>query len=564
MKSNNFYALLFIVPTLLLFACNPQREASDLLRQAQNLVDTQPEKALRLIDSIFYAERSLSTREYMSYLVTRVQARRWNSLPIEEDTFIFAARDYFARHNNDPRQTALAFFYSGRVYLAQGDAENAMEHYEQAAQYAAKTSDANLQGLIQFNIGDLFARAGLHLEALDRYKNAERFFADSPLSNALERQANSLSAIGQMYHFSGQEENALSAYYKGLELAKLAGSKVLEGLLSQNLSVVYREMQEYEKAEHYLRQSFELNNKATEIPRHYLNFARLFLRTNQTDLLALYINKLRQTIDLSQDLFFKASAFDFLVAYTVSVDDFAAALNYQQQLNKIDTEIFQMRLSQSVYEARQRFNYQRFQYEYTQALLARQRLGIYFLIFCFIASLLVAFIYRRMVHQKNRLLSMQNVINSLKQTNENIQNEQLSKALLWKFDTLYKSLLVRAQLGEDVKIPSKSVVTQFCRAIFGRDNPNQWDIMAEIIEEIHPGFQSFLQNQYSQFSEMEHKVAVLSFAGVQPKEVASILNKKYSSSIHTVRSGIRKKMDLSTGAEFCAILRQEYDAGKTH
>ena len=568
MKNCNLHLLLLTV-ILSLSACNPQREASDLLRKAQSLVDTQPEKALQLIDSICYSERSLSKREYMSYLVTRVQARRWNSLPIDEDTFIFAARDYFARHNNNPRQTALAFFYSGRVYLAQGNSESAMEHYEQATQYAAQTDDANLKGLIQFNIGDLFARAGLHLEALDRYKSAERFFANSSLDNAVERQANSFSAIGQRYLLLHQRDSALVAFDRGLELAKYAKSRELERLLMQNLSVVYRQMQKYEKAENYLRRAFELNDNMSEVARYYLNFARLFSRTNQIDSVNLYINKLRQSIELSQDLYFKASVFDFLTTQAVGIEDFASALHYQQRLNEIVTEVYERRLAQSVYEALQRFNYQRYQYEYTQALLMRQRWGIFFLIFCFIASLFAAFIYRRMVHQRNQMLNMQNVINNLKQTNEDIQqtsthlrDEQLSKALQWKFDTLYKFLLVKAQLGEDVKIPTGAVVSQFCYAIAGKRNPNQWDILAEIIEEIHPGFQSFLKNSYPQLSDMEYKVAVLSFAGVQPKEAASILEKERASAIHVVRSSIRKKMNLETGADFCRILKQEYLTSK--
>ena len=123
------------------------------------------------------------------------------------------------------------------MYLAQGNSESATEHYEEAAHYAAKTDDANLQGLIQFNIGNLFADAGLYLEALDRYKSAERFFANSPLSNAIARQTNSLSAIGQMYLFSGQKDSALIAFYKGLELIELAENRELKILLMQNLSV---------------------------------------------------------------------------------------------------------------------------------------------------------------------------------------------------------------------------------------------------------------------------------------------------------------------------------------
>jgi tetratricopeptide (TPR) repeat protein len=573
MKGNCNLRLLLFIATLSLFACNPQREASDLLRQAQNVVATQPDKALQLIDSIFYPEQSLSTREYMSYLVTRVQARYRNLLSIDEDTLIFIARDYFAKHNNDLRQTALAFFYSGCVYHEQGSFENAMQHYKRAVEYAAQTNDVDLQGLIQYNIGDLFAATGLHLEALEMYKKAEQFFANSLSGNAAQRQIRSLAAIGQRYMLSGLQDNAFVAFYKGLELAKLAENEELERLLMQNLGVAYHQMQEYEEAERRLRRSFELNSDAANLPRFYLNFAGLFSRTNQTDSMNLYINKLKQTIEQSQDLYFKVSAFDLLVANAINNDDFVSALNYQQRRSEAVTEIHERRLSQSVYEARQRFNYQRYQYKYTQALLIWQRWVIFFLIFCFIASLFAVFIYRRMIHQRNRMLSMQNVINTLKLTNEDIQqaninthiqNEQLSKVLLWKFDTLYKFLLVKTQLGKDVKISANAVVTRFCNAILGKNNPNQWDILAEIIEEVHPGFQLFLKNNYPQFSEMEHKVAVLSFAGVQPKEISFILEKN-SSSIHVSRTSIRKNMNLTVaGIDFCTILKEEYRVSRTH
>ena len=117
--------------------------------------------------------------------------------------------------------------------------------------------------------------------------------------------------------------------------------------------------------------------------------------------------------------------------------------------------------------------------------------------------------------------------------------------------------------SKDVKISANAVVSQFCGAIFGKDNPSHWDILAEIIEEIHPGFQSFLKNRYSQFSDIEHKVAVLSFAGIRPTEIAFILETA-SITINMTRTSIRKKMNLTVkGANFCAILKQEYDSLKT-
>jgi tetratricopeptide (TPR) repeat protein len=574
MKHRNLSILLSFVIILLLFACNPQREARDLLRQAQALVDTQPEDALHLIDSIFYPERSLNEKEYMSYLVTWVQARYRNHSPIDADTVIFVARDYFAKYNQDVRQTALAYFYSGCVYLEREDFENAMEQYKHAAEYIAKTNDTDLQGLIQYNIGDLLQKTALYIEALEQYKIAESFFANSLNDNAVERQTGCFMAIGLMYMISGQSDSAFVAYHKGLELAKNSENIELMRLLMQNISATYIEVGEYEKAENYLRQSFELNNDIANLSRYYLNFAMLFTNTSQPDSLAVYVDKLKQTVGQSDDLYLEAASYHFLATNARTNEDFNVAFHYQQQRNDVSGMIYEKRLEQSIYEAKQRFDYQRYQDEHTQTLLRRQRWSIFFLTFSLVVSLFTVFMYRRMLHQRNRMLSLQNVINTLKQTNSDLQvrktkqtdeesnvqmlSKRLSEALLWKFDMLFKVLLIKTQLDENKKLDREIAISKFSSAVFGKDSPQSWDILMEIIEEANPGFLSFIKNRYPQFTDTEYKVAALSFAKIQSQRVAAVLGQS-KSSVDMARSNILKKMNLrESAADFYTVLWQEY------
>ncbi|MDR0334186.1 MAG: hypothetical protein LBI15_12095 [Dysgonamonadaceae bacterium] len=568
MKNRIIHILLSIFTILLLFACNPQREeASDLLRQAQALVEIQPDSALQLIDSIFAPERSLSKRDYMSYLVTRVQTRYKNYLPIDNDTLIFNAKRYFAKQNKDPRQTTLAYFYSGVVHLEIGDSENAMLHYRQAADFAAEVNDANLQGFIQFNLGKLLEKSGLYIEALEKYKNAEQFYANS--FDGAPMQARCFGAIGQMYMLSGKKDNAFVAFYKGLELAKNVENNQALMLLMQNIYVTYANANEYEKAADYLRQSFDLNNDSARLPRYYLNFAKLYANTNQPDSLALYINKLKQSLEQSDDSYFKVAVYNFLTTIAKENNDIDAVFDYSQKELTLVEEITRKRLEQSVYEVQQRYDYQKYQNEHTQMLLKRQRQGIFLLIGFLLASLLAVFMYRRVLYQKNRLLSLQNVINTLKHTNKDLQirkaeqtdkeirSEQLPEALLWKFDILFQALLVKTQLGKDVKISANAVVSQFSSIIFGKENAEQWDILAEMIEEMYPNLLSFIKENYF-FNDTEYKVAVLSFVNIQPTEIASVLEKSVAT-VNMARTSIRKKMNLTEkAADFAAVLKQKY------
>lgn len=113
------YQIVITATVVCFTACNPQPEAPTLLQQAQAVIETHPDSAMQLIDSIFYPEGTLEKKHYMQYLVTRVQARYKNFRPVAEDTLIFKVRDYFTAHDKDLKQSTLAWFYSGCVYREQ-------------------------------------------------------------------------------------------------------------------------------------------------------------------------------------------------------------------------------------------------------------------------------------------------------------------------------------------------------------------------------------------------------------------------------------------------------------
>ena len=575
MKCTNLHTQLLITIIFSLLACTPQREASDLLRQAQILVDTKPGKALRLLDSISFSPNNLSQSEYMSYLVTRVQARYLNSFPVHEDIYIFTARDYFARNSKYLQQTALAFFYSGMVYREQGNFEEAMQHYKRAIEFAAKTNDTGVQVLIQFNIGDLLEKAGFHREALEEFRKIETLLVKSP-NLTIEHQMKYLFAIGRQYSYLKQYRSAFAIFREGIRLAKYNEDNELLRLLYQYIAIGYFYEEEYENAEEYLRLSLKLNKDIANLSRYYLNFAKLFTKTNQSDSLNLYIDKLKRVMEQSYDLHFNMSAYNFLAMDAKARNNFNTAFNYLYKEKHLIESLARKRL-ESVYEVKRRYDYQRHQEAYMRTRLMLLRLTIVLLVVSLLVSLVVIFAYRRIVRQKNSLLSLQNVVEILKQTNIDLIHKQalkdgqnqalinkLNELQFWKFDTLFKLLLIKTQLDNDIKLTANTIVSRLSNATFGKDNLQSWDIVAKMVEEVYPDLLSFIKNSYS-FSDTEYKVAVLSFVDVDTKDVVTILGKKYTSTIHSVHTSIRGKMNLiNKKIDFRTILKQEYYSSKTH
>ncbi len=261
---NPRYPMWVIIIELALASCsNAQPEAVTLLKAAEQLADSRPDSAVQLIDSIFYPEKSFNKRDYMRYWVTRVQIRYKNYLPVDpvdEDTLIFKAKNYFTKNFNDPMKTTLACFYSDCVYREQGYKEQATKHYKDAETYA---------------------------------------------------------------------------------------------------------------------------------------------ETNQTDSLTYFKNILAREIDTSKDSYLKDAAYFFL-STQAKKHNYDHVFDYQHKDSQVMEKLSRERLQLSVYEAQQKYGYNKQQNWYNHQLMYRQRLIIIFVSFFLLSCLLSLFLLRRIVIQKNR------------------------------------------------------------------------------------------------------------------------------------------------------------------
>lgn len=562
-----YLALLLSLLVPALFSCsNPQPQATELLVRAEELMEDHPDSALVVIDSIFYPEKSLKKEQYMRYNVARVRARYKNYLPVAEDTLIFVARDYFTSQAKNPTQTALAHFYSGCVYREQGHFEKTMHHFKEAETYANMTNDSNLKGLIQYNLGDMLSGDGLYKNALQYYKKAEYLYAQSS-GNAGAKHAHSLGAMGRIYMLFGQQDSAFITLSKAVEIANSINDERLLGILTQNLSIAYMLEKDYQKATSFLHQSTIINNSKTNGVRYYLNLASIYVKTGQTDSVDYYTNQLEQMTDSTDNLSLKSSVFQFLAIQNKRKGNHDKAFDFQQRHSAIVEMIGNRRVEESVYEVQQRYDYVKQQNRYDQQLLQKQHLAIILLIFFLIASLFSVFLLRRVVKQKNRLISLQNAIDTLYETAKDLQKhkpsegdkQQLREALLWKFNVLHKSSLLESQLVKMEKTDSKKTIAKFNQIVYGKDNNSQWNALIETMNELNPGLPQFIKNSYPQLSETQYKVCLLSYAGLPSKEIALLINQ----SVHTVnmaRTAIRQKMGLQEpGADFCTVLREAYE-----
>lgn len=550
-----------------LFSCDkPQPEALSLLEQAEQMIEVDLDSALVLIDSIYYPEKSFSTEDYMRYVVRRVQIRYKNYLPVSEDTLVFDAKKYFTTKSRDSEMSSLACYYSGCVRREQGGLHQAMLDYKEALSYASNTSDDALKGLIQYNLGELFSEHGFYKEALDNYLLAEQIYRQSP-GDYRDREVHCKSEIGQMYLLLDEPDSSFAYFHKGLEIAESLNRRKLQSLITQNLSVSYAHIKEYDKAREFLHRSISLSEDSTLKPVYYLNLGQLYTRTGQSDSLSFYVDKLIETVDSTTDFPFKASTYNFLTNYYQSINNYEAAFEFLKKRNEIAEEMNQEKFQQSIFEASQKYDFIQQQRQYDHQLLQRQRYIILLLVFLLLSAFFVYYLLKRDAQQKITMQSLRNTIQVLYRTAKDLENkmsaetgqeEQLREVLLWKFNILHKSSLLKSELDNLEKMGTKKAIAKYDAIVYGKDSGSQWDSLVESIDELNPGLSQFIAESYPQFNETEFKVCLLSYAGLPPKEIAILINLSVNS-VNMARTRIRQKLNLQEPrADFCEYIREQY------
>lgn len=550
-----FFTIVIQIAILGVILCGckgPQPEADKLLSQAEIFMEDHPDSAMLLIDSIFYPEKSFNKENLMRYQVLKVQAKNKVYRPIDEDTLIFQARDYFSERDKDDRMAAKAWYYSGWVYREQKEYEKAVQHYKTAGDYAAKVGDTDLQGLLQYNIGDLFYEQGLYKEALKYYMGAVPFFENKP-----EKQPQCFSAIGRMYMVLQQPDSAFLYFHKGLEIAETRGDKNYQSLLTQNLSVAYRNTGQFDEAETYLRQSYLLNSDSVKIPRYYLNLAKLYSGVGREDSAALYTERLKLCLDASEDDHFKLSAYSFLAGWEKERGNYDEAFGYQEAQMGILRHIMEQRNSRSVYEAHLKYDNELLQKQYYKDLSVRQFWIIVLLAMVLLGGTLSTWYWFR---QRKRRNEAQQNIDTLEGMNLELKNEMyqrqadLRRVLLWRFDVTRGVIDLNKEINKpgSARFDKSHWMKRFNKIVYGKEDVEEvWDTLFATFNESRPGLAQKIKEKYPDLTEVEFRVCILVYSGFNINETALILDLK-PNTIQSRRSSARHKMGLDTRGDIAA------------
>ena len=565
---------LFLVLVLSGFCSCGHKPYPQPLITADSLTNVLPDSAVTLLKSIGNALQNEPEATRMYYRLLCIKANDKAYILHTSDSLILPVLHYYIE-KDDERHLPEAYYYAGRVYRDLGDAPQALEYFEKAAEALPEDGGYKLKSKIYSQMGTLFAYQSMYAEALEMYKKGGEY--DNILKDSVGM-VFTLRDIGNMYKELGKEDSTLAYFKEASRLSRLLQRTDLFNMIQSQLAFIYTDLQKYDSARTALQNAL----KDIEQPNRsaiYNIAARFYDVTNQTDSAIWYYNEL---LDFGS-VYAKQTAYCRLLKLTLKQNDTQQATGYLNDYLLYTDSIQKLTQTETIHRMHSLYNYQLREKENIQ--LKNENRNKTFLIGMISGSLLLIIIsfiaYRQ--YSRRKTLELKQQLEKL-QTIEKENQEKIESLGKYRFqkEELEKRLAdvnhpednaQKKQLGQKIELLNHILQQQaiekeqekdaqdclFCSEIYkklqNRANsargeayiiPGEWDSLKELI---NPAYPTFFERLYSLHTPNENELHVCILLKLQFRQadIARLLQLK-PESISSIRRRLYQKVTGSKGS----------------
>ena len=544
--------IIFGVIMLLCTGCHtPTREARRMVKRAEQLASTQPDSAVRLIDSVLRMEAYLNERERMEMALLQGEAlfgnRDANEIsPIMDDDFfedhpnistspeLERASAYYAKKKQYGK-AAHAALYSGFVQQHYNEKETAMRSFKEAEQYGDLAGDSLSMAQAKYRMGRMLLDNIMKEEALSMFSSADECVGKHFVEKAIIQ-----NTMGICFMLQRDFDNATTYLQHSLSNAeKYNSSKICHKVLN-NFAVLYRLQGRYDQALGCLHRMLEEPSlEESEIFMLNLNLGIVFFDKKEFDSASLYYNNVEKNIHIeSIQPKTRLSAYAALSEFAKSQNHDSLALLYRKNHEDVLYAVMQQRQEQNIYRIQRQYDYESIQNEMNKRIIHRHRIILVISILLFISSaIIIALQYRHkqmMASEKEMKKQIEAMKHDLRQTvKSHVIDQEIASRLRMMLAAHRTTTRVK-----DFKNDWKPLVNQVMN---GKEN--LFEAARSSIENIYPNLFEIIIEKHPNLSETEAKVCLLSFYDLSNAEIAEFLELRLNT-VNQNRSTLRKKLNL--------------------
>lgn len=435
--------LLAILMPLCFYACG-SKPYPHTIQVVDTLVYNNPDNSIVLLEHLKDSITSEPKATQMYYWLLTIKAKDKAYVMHTSDSLILEVLHYY-EDKEDEKHLPEAYYYAGRVYSDLGDAPQALDYFQKAAELLEGNTDYQLKKVLYSQMGGLFFFQDVYEEAMKAYKRS--YYYSKEYTKDEEGVVISLCNIGATFNFIGNMDSAMYYYQTAYKTAKKDGRKHLIDRAQNSLIDLYTQLEKYDLAIAAIKTLDTC--KPHERIASYTIAADLFFQTESLDSAAYYYKKLIE-ID---DIYAQQTAHWGLAEVAQKQSDCQSSLEHLRQYNIWTDSIRKVTDSEKIRKTQSLYNYQLREKENLQLKVnnAEQKQWINYSISTFI--ILILYTIAHLQYNKRKKLQLEVQLNKL----EKLKEEQYRKSNLFieenkrKIEELEKALLESSSHNDEIQ-----------------------------------------------------------------------------------------------------------------
>ncbi|UVQ98668.1 tetratricopeptide repeat protein [Bacteroides caccae] len=243
-------------------------------------MEVSPNSALSILESISSPQK-LSRADRALYALLLTQARHKNYVPLDDDSLIKAAVDYYGDRDKSLR-AAQAHYYWGATYRDMGRTSFAVEEYLKAIRLMPEQNE--FLAMIYDNLAECYEEEDLDDVAMEAYRKAYQI-----LKGGVE-QIYPLRGMARVFLLQNEKDSALYYYQQALDCAVAVQDSALIGALYHDFAMLYDEQKDYILADKYVSKAIMIMGQ-DEAANACLLKAKIMLNLDKLDSASYFFNK---------------------------------------------------------------------------------------------------------------------------------------------------------------------------------------------------------------------------------------------------------------------------------
>lgn len=523
------------------------------------MVNQHPDSAIALLaqlhDSIVQEPRSTQ----MYYRLLSIKAKDKAYITHTSDSAILPVLHYY-ESRQDKKHLPEAYYYGGRVYSDLGDAPQALEYYQKAAEALEGSTDYRLLRVIYGQMGELFLFQEVYEEAMKAYRR-------SYLYNKLIKNERSmiidLCDIGTTWMALGNVDSTLYYYETAQQQAEASKSEELTNMMQYRLLDLYTQRKQYDEAEKVLN-TLVASTQKKEVEQ-CATIAALYYKTGRLDSASRYYNIMLD----SENIYALQAAHWKLAEIAQKKSDNQSSLHHIRKYNELADSIKAMTDSESIRKMQSFYNYQLREKENSRLKVqsAQQR---FLVVSSLLALCVLVFIFSTYFFiNKQKKLQLQNSLKEMKRLKEEQyqrsclfieENKQKIKELEKElqtshtdYDAMHKLLLAQKEqiLRMNCKIEADQKEQALAEIAFRQSDiyckfhdaakshtdveSKDWEILRTELDHCYKDFTTRLRAIYP-ISDIEMKICLLLKIKIHVTDIASLVGRSKSTIVSARRN----------------------------